>query len=337
MKTVIIDNSLCTLPIAEGTSPELICRYIHALAETGVKYVELDFRTVMKMQELPDCVEYIFRLGDPMFAQLTQAFDFRYVVVTMHDIKDEIDVGNTPVILEIPRFEGFNRKLQALAQKFVSGPISMIRVRSSFDFMNIEQAKELVWRSKSACTVPIDVCPMDAKRTALDTALKVSNAGVDSMTLCMGKSKSYASLEDFLFTMTMVFNSMPKEYSIPALCKAEAYHRIIFGLKSADRITEQIEHILNCHSAGADFPCRYITAFAVNINGTASCGIGIHTLSDKRSDHAREHISRAAHSHARIARDVYKNRISVRNNGVCTFKNHDAGIFLGESFCRFYS
>ena len=27
MKTVIIDNSLCTLPIAEGTSPELICRY----------------------------------------------------------------------------------------------------------------------------------------------------------------------------------------------------------------------------------------------------------------------------------------------------------------------
>ena len=99
MKTVIIDNSLCTLPIAEGTSPELICRYIHALAETGVKYVELDFRTVMKMQELPDCVEYIFRLGDPMFAQLTQAFDFRYVVVTMHDIKDEIDVGNTPVIL----------------------------------------------------------------------------------------------------------------------------------------------------------------------------------------------------------------------------------------------
>ena len=52
--------------------------------------------------------------------------------------------GTLPVILEIPRFEGFNRKLQALAQKFVSGPISMIRVRSSFDFMNIEQAKELV-------------------------------------------------------------------------------------------------------------------------------------------------------------------------------------------------
>lgn len=243
MKTVIIDNSLCTLPIDEGVPPEFISRYIHALAETGVKYVEVDFRTVMKMHELPDCVEYIFRLGDPMFAQLTQAFDFRYVVVTMQDIKEEIDVGDTPVILEIPRLEGFNRKLQILAQKFISGPISMIRVRSSFDFMTIDQAREMIWRAKSSFTVPIDICPMDSKKTALDTALKVSNASVDSMTLCMGKSKSYASLEDFLFTMTMVFNIMPKEYSIPALCKAEAYHRLVFGLRSADRITEIMESV----------------------------------------------------------------------------------------------
>lgn len=243
MKTVIIDNSLCTLPIDDSVSPNLICRYIQALAETGVKYVEIDFRTIMKMHELPDCVEYIFRLGDPMFAELTQAFDFKYVVVTMHDIKDEINVGNTPVILEIPKFQGFTRKLQMLAQKFISGPISMIRVRNSFDFMTIEQARELVWRAKSTFTVPVDICPMDGKKTALDTALKVSNASIDSMTLCMGKSKSYASLEDFLFTLTMIFNSMPKEFSIPALCKAEAYHRIVFGLRSADRITEIMENI----------------------------------------------------------------------------------------------
>lgn len=243
MKTVIIDNSLCTLPIDEGASPELISRYIHALAETGVKYVEVDFRTVMKMQELPDCVEYIFRLGDPMFAQLTQAFDFRYVVVTMQDLRDELNVGNTPVILEIPKLEGFNRRIQALAQKFISGPISMIRVRNSFSFMTIEQARELVWKAKNAFTVPIDICPMDAKKTALDTALKVSNASVDSMTLCMGKSKSYASLEDFLFTLTLVFGSIPKEFSVPALCKAEAYHRLVFGLRSADRITEIMENV----------------------------------------------------------------------------------------------
>ena len=42
MKTVIIDNSLCTLPIEENMNPELISRYIRALADTGVKYVELD-------------------------------------------------------------------------------------------------------------------------------------------------------------------------------------------------------------------------------------------------------------------------------------------------------
>lgn len=93
MKTVIIDNSLCTLPIDEHASPEMISRYIRALAEAGVKYVELDFRTIMKMHELPECVGYIFRLGDPMFAELTQAFDFNYVLVTINDLKDPLHIG----------------------------------------------------------------------------------------------------------------------------------------------------------------------------------------------------------------------------------------------------
>ena len=77
MKTVIIDNSLCTLPIAEGTSPELICRYIHALAETGVKYVELDFRTVMKMQELPDAEIRLRAYFDDKGAQQLRLYDHR--------------------------------------------------------------------------------------------------------------------------------------------------------------------------------------------------------------------------------------------------------------------
>ena len=106
MKTVLTDNSLCTLPIDEHARPQHIYRYIQALAETGVKYVELDFRTVMKMQELPDGVGYIFRLGDPMFAELTQAFDFNYVLVTIQDLKENINVGRTPVIIEFPAIHG---------------------------------------------------------------------------------------------------------------------------------------------------------------------------------------------------------------------------------------
>ena len=61
MKTVITDNSLCTLPISDTAKPVHIYKYIEALGEMGVRYVELDFRTVMKMEQLPDNVQYIFR------------------------------------------------------------------------------------------------------------------------------------------------------------------------------------------------------------------------------------------------------------------------------------
>lgn len=255
MKTVIIDNSLCTLPIEENMDPELISRYIRALADTGVKYVELDFRTVMKMPELPDCVDYIFRLGDPMFAELTQAFDFKYVVVTISDLKNPLNVGNTPVIMEFPALRGVSRQLLRLAQGQISGPISLVRLRGNFDYMTSEEAKAYVWRAKNTVTVPIDICPMNGKKTALDTALKFSNAAVDSLTMCMGRSKNYASLEDFLFTLTLIFNSAPEELSIPALCKAEAYHKIVFGGKTEDCISEimrlvdyDISHLINTDS-----------------------------------------------------------------------------------------
>ena len=231
------------MPIAEGTSPELICRYIHALAETGVKYVELDFRTVMKMQELPDEVGYIFRLGDPMFAELTQAFDFNYVLVTIQDLKENINVGRTPVIIEFPAIHGLSRQLIKLAQGQISAPISMTRVRGSYPLMSEGEVGEMVWRAKNAVTVPVDICPMNGKKTALDMAIKASRAGVDSLTMCMGRSKNYAALEDYVFTLMSVHDILPKEISLSAMCRAEMLHHLVFRSRAEDCITDMMRII----------------------------------------------------------------------------------------------
>lgn len=238
MKTVIIDNSLCTLPISERVRPEFIYRYITALAETGVKYVELDFRTVMKMHELPDGIGYIFRLGDPMFAELTQAFDFNYVLVTIQDLKERLKLGGTPAIIEFPAINGLSRQLVNLAQGQISSPISMVRIRGSYPLMEGHAVGEMIWRAKNSITVPIDLCPMNAKKTALDMAIKASMADVDSVTMCMGRSKNYASLEDYAFSLMTVHDTLPKELSLSALCRAELLHHIVFGGRSLDLINE---------------------------------------------------------------------------------------------------
>lgn len=238
MKTVITDNSLCTLPIDEKAKPEHIYRYIRTLAEAGIKYVEIDFRTVMKMKELPDGVGYIFRLGDPMFSELTSVFDFSYVLVTIHDLKEDVYVGDTPVIMEFPAIRGLSRQLLRLAQGQISGPISMARLRGSYPLMDNSAAAEMIWRAKNAVTVPIDLCPMNAKKAALDTAIKSSMAGVDCLTMCMGRAKNYASIEDYLFSLMTIHDVLPKEFSLSAMCRAEVYHRMIFADRSTDCISD---------------------------------------------------------------------------------------------------
>ncbi len=237
MKTVITDNSLCTLPISEHAKSEHIYRYIEALGEMGIKYVELDFRTVMKMSELPENVGYIFRLGNPMFAELTEVFDFSYVLLTVHDFKEKIRVRGTPAIIEFPAVKQLSNQLVAVAQHQLETQIAMVRLRGSYSLMRKEEAGKYISGCKSAVPMPVDFCPMNKFKTALDTALKFSAARADSLTMCMGLPNNYASIEEFFFTLMSVHESLPEEYSISAMCKAAVYHQVVFGPGSADSIS----------------------------------------------------------------------------------------------------
>lgn len=236
MKTVITDNSLCTLPISEAAKPVHIYKYIEALGEMGVRYVELDFRTIMKMQQLPDNVKYIFRLGNPMFAELAQVFDFSYVLLTIHDLKEKFKGCGAPVIMEFPALNTLQPQLVRAAQGQIGSEISMVRLRGSFTYMTPADARRYIIAARNAVTVPIDVCPMNKAKTALDTALKFSAANVDSLTMCMGLSNNYASIEEYLFTLMAVHETLLKEFDMGALCKAAVFHHLVFGQHSTDSI-----------------------------------------------------------------------------------------------------
>lgn len=237
MKTVITDNSLCTLPISEAAKPVHIYKYIEALGEMGVRYVELDFRTIMKMQQLPDNVKYIFRLGNPMFAELARVFDFSYVLLTVHDLKEKIKNCGTPVIMEFPALNALQPQLVRAAQSQIDAPIFMVRLRGSFTYMPPADARRYIMAARNAVTMPIDICPMNKVKTALDTALKFSAANVDSLTMCMGLSNNYASIEEYLFALMSVHEKLLKEFDMGAMCKAAVFHHLVFGHHSTDSIS----------------------------------------------------------------------------------------------------
>ena len=239
MKTVIIDNSLCALPFSDEIQPDIIYRYLEALGKAGVRYAEIDFRTVMKMHELPDGIGYIFRLTNPMFAELTSVFDFDYVSVTLNDLKKSCKL-HAPVVMEFPGMTKVPNELLGLAQRQLSSRISMIRLRGSYGMMSFEEVAELVLRAKNSVPVPVDFCPMNARRTAMDIALKCTLANADSVTMGMGLPKNFASFEEYLLEMMAFDSRIPQEFNLQEVCRAAVYHKLIFG-EPRDGITQVME------------------------------------------------------------------------------------------------
>ncbi len=242
MKTVITDNSLCTFALDEGAKPEHIYEYIKALRDAGIRYVELDFRTIMRVSELPDGIGYIFRMVDPMFARLAEVFDFNYITVTLGNLQSSFKT-DVPVILEFPALVKLLPPLLRLTAGRLNGTPAMIRLRGSYPLMSYAEAGGLLTQLRSSVALPLDFCPMNEKKTALDTALKFCALGADSVSMTLGSSDRYASIEDFMFSLLSVYDTPPKDFDLGSICRAAIYHRLIFrgSDNSIEKVMKQLD------------------------------------------------------------------------------------------------
>lgn len=236
MKTVITDNSLCVYPLSERAHPHLIYQYICALREAGISYVELDYRTIMKMTELPDDIGYIFRLVDPMFMELSKVFDFNYILLTPNDLTKKIH-PTIPVMVEIPASKKFPRSMVELTQNLLKAPLELIRLKGSFSYMTPKEAAQYVMNAKNISATPIDICPLNGRYTALDSAYKFTAANVDMLTMTMGVTEKYASIEDYYFTKMTMFDGLSETLNMRYIMKAAIFQRMLFN-GSKDALTE---------------------------------------------------------------------------------------------------
>ena len=248
MKTVLTDNSLCAYPLRDDAEPDLIFNYIRALKGAGVTYVELDFRTLMKLRRLPDGIGYIFRMVDPMFLSLADLYDFRYIVITYKDLGKRINT-NIPIMFESPYVKGSINVIPDLVRGCVDGELGALRVRWGFEYGELKGImdihKEL---AKGYRPYPIDICPLNKYRTALDTALKFTASGVDSLTLTAGLPSKYCSLEEYIFALMTVFDSLPSEFDIHSLGRVSVYRSRIFqtGGQALPALLDTLDHDIRC-------------------------------------------------------------------------------------------
>lgn len=273
MKTVLVDNSLCVYTLCDDADEEYIYNYIRALGAAGVRYVEIDFRTLMKLHTLPENVGYIFRLVDPMFMGLTEVYKFDYMLLTPADIRKKIKTP-IPVMLGLPVTQA-SRKFFQYAGGLLDGQITAVRVRGSIPMMSPENAGGYVRFLKNEFPVPVDVCPLNDQRAALDAAVKLSRENIDSLTLTMGAPERYCSLDEYLFTMLTVFDRLPLGVNIHALCRAAVFQRFIFkNCRGADGMLNMLDivdhdiHFLRNADTGARVPLKVSLKEAAYIKRT---------------------------------------------------------------------
>lgn len=240
MKTVIADNSLCVNTLSDSATGDDIFSYIEMLAAAGVKYVELDFRAAMKLKRLPEGIGYIFRMVDPMFLRLTEVFDFDYILINFPDLKKRIST-KVPIMLELPVVESLPGRAVRFAQTLIDGKISLLRLCGKFDFSSAEEASGYLCRLKNDVAVPVDFCPLNTYKNAVDSAIKLALANADSITLSMGSGGKYAAFEDFLFTLISVYDAIPAELNAGAMCRASVFGNYIFGNTRADKVMQLME------------------------------------------------------------------------------------------------
>lgn len=244
MKTVLIDNSLCAYPLCDNADPDLIYNYIVALKDAGVKFIELDFRSLMKLKALPEGVKYIFRMVDPMFMRLTGFFDFSYIILTYTDLKHRIKT-DVPVMFEAPLIRGNMSKAARFVRGRIDGELTAFRVRSDFELAEPFETVKLYRELGTELTpLSVDICPLNGSKTALDAALKFTAANADSITLTAGLPTRYCSLEEYIFAMMSVFDGLPDEISINSLGKVSVYRSVIFqtGEQALPKLLDLLDH-----------------------------------------------------------------------------------------------
>lgn len=263
MKTVITDNSLCAYPIRDDAEPELIFNYIRALKDSGVSYVELDFRALMKLRKLPEGVGYIFRMVDPMFLPLADLYDFKYIVITYKDLGKKIQT-DVPIMFESPYVKGSVAVIPDLVKGCVDGEIGIFRVRWAFEYEKPETFTEIFKElARGYRPYPIDICPLNNYRTSVDTALKFTAANVDSLTMTAGLPSKYCSLEEYCFALMTIFDSLPNGFDVHSLGRVSVYRSRIFqtGEQALPKLLDMLSNDLRCLKnveSGENVPLRVL-------------------------------------------------------------------------------
>lgn len=227
MKIVLTDISLCAGELLPDAKAVDIYKYIKSLASAGVRYAEIDQRIIQKLRKLPKGIGYIYRATSHEDVEIIKNHKFNYALIKYSDLFKNIR-PDIPVMLEMPYVERAYRQMLGFAQSRLGGRITAVRFCDDFGYKTLGEMRRFVTKIRNTIPIPVDFCPINSHKTALDCALKLTFSGADCISFTVPHISRFAYLEEYIMTLMGAYRIHPERFNSAGLLGASIYSYNIF-------------------------------------------------------------------------------------------------------------
>ncbi|WP_242872328.1 homocitrate synthase/isopropylmalate synthase family protein [Clostridium coskatii] len=204
-KKLIVDRTLPeVVKRAEIVDQDLADEFITLVKNIGVDFIEINGEVLQKIKNLPENVDYIYRVGD-----LLDVYEFEHLIIDYK--KAEIlpeeflnKLRNKKIILEvdIKVLEQFNVKDNC--KIFGKLNIICIRIKGIVKY-NIAGWNRLIENIKNRFSVYVDFCADDKFYMATSVSIESCVDGADVVTAAFnGQVYGFASLEEVILGLKVI-------------------------------------------------------------------------------------------------------------------------------------
>jgi homocitrate synthase NifV len=206
-KKFIVDRTLPeVVKRTEIVDQDLVGKFITLIKNIGVDFIEINGEVLQKIKKLPENVDYIYRVEDPL-----DVYEFEHLIIDYkkaETLPEEFlnKLRNKKIILEVDIKVLEQLNIEDNCKIFSKLNIISIRIKGIVKY-NIAGWNRLIENIKNRFSVYVDFCADDKFYMATSVSLESCMDGADVVTAAFnGQVYGFASLEEVILGLKVIKN-----------------------------------------------------------------------------------------------------------------------------------
>ncbi|KOF57000.1 MULTISPECIES: homocitrate synthase/isopropylmalate synthase family protein [Clostridium] len=211
-KKMIIDRSIPEIVRKLSKfEREDIFKFMQLLTAFGVDIIEIDMKSISKINILPKNISYAYRVEHEKDVTLIKDYNFRYLIIKCDlakNMKNDLiaNINNSKIILEINIEKINDNFLNENYEVLNNFNIVCIRI-NNVKKCNFNSWSKFIKKIKNEFSVLIDFCPQNGYFAATAIAIESCLDGADFITTAFyGEKYGFAALEEVMLALKVIRN-----------------------------------------------------------------------------------------------------------------------------------